>query len=235
MSYLETNAEKRTDASFRSRADPAHHHQDSILEELSVDMVRDFVTSDSLHLLNLGIMKKCIQIWMGQNGNFEFKWNQTDIDAVNRLLASCDEDLASEIHRSVRSLNCISFWKGTEFRTFLLYLGIVVLKKTLRNEEYAHFLKLFCGVILCSNDAYSKRARNLDLAVECFDEYIEEYIDLYGDHAISSNVHNLSHVVDDVRRFGNLTKIDSYVFENALYGLKLRLRTCNRPLEQISR
>lgn len=27
----------------------------------------------------------------------------------------------------------------------------------------------------------------------------------------------------------------SYVFENALYGLKLRLRTCQRPLEQISR
>lgn len=32
-----------------------------------------------------------------------------------------------------------------------------------------------------------------------------------------------------------MTKIDSYPFENCLYGLKLKLRKCNKPLEQISR
>lgn len=73
------------------------------------------------------------------------------------------------------------------------------------------------------------------LARDLFNEYIEEFIDIYGIAYVSSNVHNLTHVVDDVLRFGNLTKISAYPFENSLAGLKLRLRNCNRPLEQISR
>lgn len=68
-----------------------------------------------------------------------------------------------------------------------------------------------------------------------FNEYILEFIDLYGKEYISSNVHNLCHIVNDVCNFGNLTKISAYPFENCLYGLKLKLRNCSRPLEQISR
>lgn len=153
-------------------------------------------------------MKKCILIWIGQSNRFEFKWSENDIANVNRLLVHCDSDLHRDIHRSVRNLGCIKFWKGTEFRTFLIYLGIVVLKPSLRKQEYEHFLKLFCAVILCSHFKYS---HILNLAKELFDEYIEDYIGLYGIDAISSNIHNLSHVVDDVRRFGNLSEIDSYL------------------------
>lgn len=233
MSFPRINADKRTNISFRNRTNPEHHRENTILEELPIDMIDAFITSDSLHLLNLGIMKKCILIWMGESDNFEFKWSESDINNVNKLLEICNSDLVSDVHRSVRNLNCIKFWKGTEFRTFLLYLGIVILKQSLREQEYNHFLKLFCAVVICSNDNY--HYKHLNLAKILFDEYIEEYIEIYGIDKISSNVHNLSHVVDDVRNHGNLTKIDSYVFENALYGLKTRLRTCNRPLEQISR
>lgn len=43
------------------------------------------------------------------------------------------------------------------------------------------------------------------------------------------------HVLDDVLKLGNLTKISAYCFESCLGGLKLKVRSCNRPLEQISR
>lgn len=232
MSFPHIGEEKRTDTSFRSRQHPAHHREYSIIEELPIDMITDFVTSDSLHLFHLGIMKKLLLRWMGERDDFEFKWTKHDISHTNALLANCNRDMPSDIHRSVRSLDCIKFWKGTEFRTFLHYIGPVVLKQTLREEEYNHYLKLHCAVILCSHDKYLKY---LNLAQELFDEYIEENIELYGIESIASNEHNLTHVVDDVRRFGNLNLIDTYPFENALFGLKLRLRTCNRPLEQISR
>lgn len=232
MSFPRTNACARTDASFRNRTNPGHHREYSIIEELPIDMVADFVTSDSLHLFHLGIMKRLLLVWIGEIENYEFKWTQNDIVNTNNLLFNVNADMPSDIHRSVRNLNCIKFWKGTEFRSFLHYIGIVALKQTLRTEEYNHFLKLHCAVTLCSHDSYLNR---LDLAQECFDEYIEENIELYGISSIGSNVHNLTHVVADVKRFGNLTKIDTYPFENALYGLKLKLRTCNKPLEQISR
>lgn len=85
--------------------------------------------------------------------------------------------MPTDIHRSVRSLNLFKFWKGTEFRSLLLYVGIVVLKPVLRKEEYEHFLKLFCAVTICSNDKY---LMHIDIAENLFNQYIEEFIDLYG-------------------------------------------------------
>lgn len=54
----EREKELRTDARFRSRYQPGHHKENSLIEKLPIDMVRDFVVSDSLHLLDLGIIKR---------------------------------------------------------------------------------------------------------------------------------------------------------------------------------
>lgn len=232
MSFPATDCELRTDLTFRNRSIPAHHREYSIIEELPIDMITDFVVSDSLHLLHLGVMKKCLLLWLHGSQKFEYKWSQNDIANLNILLKNCDKEIPTDIHRSVRDINCIKFWKGTEFRTFLCYVGVVVLQQVLRTEEYEHFLHLFCAVTLCSHNEY---LQNIEIAEELFNEYIENYINLYGIDAIGSNVHNLSHIVNDVRRFGNLSNIETYMYENTLFSLKLRLRNCNRPLEQISR
>lgn len=57
MSEIELQQELRTDELFRSRFQPGHHKGDSILERLPIDMIKAFPTSDSLHLLDLGVMK----------------------------------------------------------------------------------------------------------------------------------------------------------------------------------
>lgn len=101
--------------------------------------------------------------------------------------------------------------------------------------SFVHFIKLFCAVTLCYTDKYIRRERTVNFIRESFDEYIEEFINIYGIEYISSNVYNLTHVVVDVLKFGNLSKISAYQFENCLYSLKLRLRKCDNPLEQISR
>lgn len=54
----ERDAELRTDARFRNRFQPEHHSEYSALEKLPIDMIRSFPTSDSLHLLDLGLMKR---------------------------------------------------------------------------------------------------------------------------------------------------------------------------------
>lgn len=48
----------RTDDSFRNKLSPEHHKQFSILEELPIDMIENFVIADQLHLFHFGIMKK---------------------------------------------------------------------------------------------------------------------------------------------------------------------------------
>lgn len=50
-----------------------------------------------------------------------------------------------------------------------------------------------------------------------------------------SNMHNLTHLVNDVQRFGPLDTFDAYPFESRLYGLKRLIRSGNMPLSQVAR
>lgn len=61
------------------------------------------------------------------------------------------------------------------------------------------------------------------------------HINIYGEHSMTNNIHLLNHIVDDVEFLGDLTTISAYQFENALHHIKIRLKQCNRPLEQIGR
>lgn len=237
MSYPQIGCPKRTDKSFRNRLQPEHHKIQSIIEELNeIDMIVDFPTSDPLHLLELGLMKRCLFRWNYGTKTYRNHFNKNELKNLNQLLVQANKEMPSEIHRSVRTFDSLHDWKGTEFRTFLLYVGIVVLKDYLIGNEYIHFLKLICATILCSTEFFRIHVQSNDGLAQClFEDYVESYIDIYGEESISSNIHNLIHVVDDVRRFGNLNTISAYPFENSLRLIKLRLRNCNAPLEQISR
>lgn len=236
MSFPRTNCTRRTDESFREREQPEHHKElRSIIEELDINMVDDFPVSDPLHLVELGVMRRCLIRWKEGTKSYRNKFNRVELNKINFLLRRANGEMPSEIHRAVRDLNTLHFWKGTEYRTFLLYVGIVVLKNALTLEEYDHFKLLFCSILLCSSDVYRNVVENTPLVDNLLEDYIENYINIYGEQTISSNVHNLTHLIDDVRRFGNLNSISTYPFENSLRLMKLKLRAMNKPIEQIAR
>lgn len=222
----------RTNISFRERLQPDHHKAYSILEELPIDMVNDFPTSDVLHLLHHGVMKKCLSMWIEGNSHYGFKWSKRDIKDINSYIVECNKDMPSDMHRSLRTLDFWKYWKGTEFRTFLMYTGIVILKDFLEPEAYKHFLTLCCAVRLCSSDSYEDV---LPLVQNLFDEFVENFITMYGEDNVVSNVHNLRHIHRDVERFGNINSISTYKFENSLRLMKLNLQFSDSPLEQLAR
>lgn len=195
MSFPNINAPLRTNESFRSRRDEEHHSikDKSPLENIEhIDMISDFVVADELHLLHLGIMKKFLVGWKCGGFNFKTKWSSRDTNNVSQLLVQMNKHMPREIHRRIRPLETVKYWKGLEFRTVLLYVGIVVLKDVLPEDVYEHFLKLVCGVTICSSKSYLPY---IEMASECFNEFIEEYIRIYGIDSISSNVHLLCHVL----------------------------------------
>lgn len=169
---------------------------------------------------------------MGDIKGFRAKWNLRDKLGISKHLMKCNDTKPSELHRSVRHIEQYKYWKATEFRTFLLYIGVVALKNRVDDLEYKMFLKLHCAVTICSTEKYKQC---LPLARTLFIEFIENHIDLYGESSITMNIHNTSHVVDDVQMFGPLNRISAYEFENHLHTLKLQLKQCNRPLQQIAR
>lgn len=58
---------------------------------------------------------------------------------------------------------------------------------------------------------------------------------IYGNDYVSSNIHNLTHVVDEVRKYGQLSNFNAYPFENKLYVIKNLIRQGNKPLQQVAR
>lgn len=52
---------------------------------------------------------------------------------------------------------------------------------------------------------------------------------------MTSNFHNLAHLVDEVSKFGVLQSISAYPFENLLGYMKRLVRCGRNPLSQIAR
>lgn len=192
-------------------------------------MVQDFVIADSLHLLELGVMKRCLIGWRDGSLGYSGKLSGNQIEMLSKDIQNVK--LPSEIHRVMRGLDCLAHWKGVEWHNLLNYVGIVVFKDLLPEKIYTHFLLLFIAVTICSCDVYSKHRQTAQLM---FEKYIEEYKDIYGSEYITSNIHNLQHVVNDVNRFGCLQSISSYPFENCLFQIKNLLRQGNNNLQQVA-
>lgn len=170
--------------------------------------------------------------WLFSERRVPRNWREEIVRRMNLILAGYNQTLPKEIHRKIRGFKHIHFWKGTEYHTFLCYVGVVLLKDFLCAEEYEHFLKLFCATAICLTNKYRLY---LPKARELFREFVEESIEIYGQHSINSNMHNLIHIADDVERFGELNSISSYEFENKLRHIKLKIKQCNKPLEQVAR
>lgn len=153
---------------FRQKAYEKHHSAgvETPLLRLPIDMVEQFPVGDALHLLHLGIMKRCLLGW--RDGLFKKLKKKGDDEGdeedgrlkkqtIARLSANAINaisehlicfKLPSEFTRATKRLDDLKQWKGTQFRAFLHYMGIVVLQGRLIDEAYQHFLLLFCATKL---------------------------------------------------------------------------------------
>lgn len=243
MCFPEFNVNRRTDSSFRNRVQPLHHKTTSSLEYLQkadgvpmLDMVMDFPTSDPLHLLEEGVMKKCLNMWMkGKTANKRKKWTNQMIDNLNKQIVQWNREMPNDFNRKLRTLQYFSYYKATEYRSLLLYIGMVAFKNVLSKDEYVHFLSLSLAIRLFSCKYYVQQEKLRKIATLLLSEYCENFIKIYGKTEVVSNVHNLSHIAEDVQRFGNLNEISTYPFENFLHEIKLRVKASNNPMEQITR
>ncbi|XP_051154440.1 uncharacterized protein LOC127277382 [Leptopilina boulardi] len=229
--FADTNATNRTDKSFRDQKQSEHHKGVSPLLKLSgLNMIKMFVL-DFMHLGFLGIMKKLLSLWLTSTIR-KFKFSSSQKEIINFMLYELRNQIPCEFQRKTDTLNEISLWKATQFSFFLLYAGIVILKKILTPKYYNHFLLLFtsCRILCCKELAvkYNAEARLY------LNRFVSLMIKLYGKSTISINVHNLLHIADDVKNMNcHLSLINSYAFESLLGKMKKTLRSGNKPIQQL--
>lgn len=92
-------------------------------------MIGAIPTSDPLHLLDLGVMRKCLYRWVFGCKGYKGKWSKSLVSLASRLFLECQQNKPTDIHRAIRTLDYLRHWKGTEYRTILLYIGMVVFKE----------------------------------------------------------------------------------------------------------
>lgn len=225
----EDNTIKRTNESFRSRLDENHHRCDSILEELPIDMIKNFPI-DYMHAVLLGVTKRIINSWL--KGKPPTLLPHRDVMTISSKLFECSTTQPKEFQRKIRGLNDFGYFKATEFRTFLLYAGPIVLKDVLPSEVYCHFLLLHAAISILCNEKLCKDKSGA--AKSMLEAFVNETEEIYGRSHLTYNLHSLIHIPDDVNIFGNLDNYSAFEFESEMYVIKRMIRKNNQELAQIS-
>lgn len=227
--FTETNNALRTDDTFKNRSQIEHHTGDSVLEKLSIGMVSQ-IPLDYMHLVCLGVMKRLLQLWL--KGSINIRLSKESIESVSQYLIAIKSYIPSEFARKPRSLHDVDKWKATEFRQFLLYTGIVIMKSILPSVYYNHFLCLSIAMRILTDSELCVTFN--DYANSLLLWFVSNYKNIYGDKYLSYNVHNLIHLANDALTFGSLDNISCFKYENYMQKIKKKLHQCGKPLEELS-
>lgn len=222
------NLHLRQDTEFRSQFQPEHHVGVSVLQNIPDFNMIDGFPLDYMHLICLGVTKKLLYLWCyGKPGT---KISFQKICAISDSLNIISSQMPEEFNRKPRSLNELKRWKATEFRQFLFYSGVLVLRKYISSDRYINFLTLHVSLRILSNVKYSSL---FDYARELLEFFVKSFKTLYGAENISHNVHNLLHLAQDVKNHGPVDEFSAFPFENYLQTILKLIRKSEKPLQQI--
>lgn len=226
--FKDNNAILRTDLDFINQSDKSHHSQTSPLVEIGIGLVSDVVL-DYMHLICLGVVKKLLVCW--KRGPLPHREGRLFLTNVSERLVGLRIHIPTEFNRKPRTLIELDFWKATEYRTFLLFTGPVVLKGNLNENKYLHFLYLSVAIriLLSDNIQWYGYAKAL------LKEFVIQIPVLYTEDFLVYNVHSLIHLADDALKFGSLNNVTAFPFENFMQTLKKLLRAKNNELAQVIR
>jgi len=224
MSFLDMNAPLRTDQSFRNKQDEYYHKDSSPLEDLPIN-ITSVVVLEYIHNVCLGVMKKLIVFWIKGKKPVRL----VDPEIISNELINLKSFLPSEFSRLPRTLEECEFWKATEFRTFLIYTGPIVLKGRLKKTLYEHFMLLSCAIriLLSSETCYTLNNMEKNL----LKQFVSGYPNYYGEEYVGYNVHSLLHITDFVLMHGPLDTFSAFKYENYLQFVKKISKNSKYPLQ----
>ena len=208
----------------------SHQTQASGLRELPIDFVNDFVI-DPMHLIFLGVTRRILYYIKGSyKGITADRISSAYLSSISSQLDAFV--FPSEFARQPRGLSELDRWKATEFRSFLLYSGPVILRCFLGSESWQHFLSFSIAIRLLSEK--NVKPENLNVAKRLLEYFVLRSKEHYGETFCVYNVHGLLHIVDDVKNFNApLINFSCFQFENHLQKLKRSIRGKNKVLSQI--
>jgi len=232
MCFPDINAPRRTHEEFVLGSDESYHTGITPLTAIPKFSVVYNIPSDYMHLVLLGTMKKLIALWIKHGGPLNVRMRSKTVEDVSKILIENIRPVVpSEFQRKPRALNHFSQWKAVDFRMFLLYTGVGVLKNKVQPDVYNHFVTLHVAISLLS--VKDQTSENIDYSEKLLLHFVKSFGTIYGVKYISHNIHGLIHLSEDVRNHGALDNFSAFKFENFMQQFLKMLRKDEKPLQQI--
>ena len=166
---------------------------------------------DYMHGVLLGVQKLLLTLWFSSkfsNRHFSISSKVDSIDfRLSQILPT------SEIKRLPRSIaEHLKYWKASELRSFLLYYGLPTLYGLLPDRYFAHYTLFVQAIYILLQDSISEA--DLQEADRLLDGFCKSFSALYEERFYTLNVHQLLHLVDNVRDLGPLYTHSCFSFED---------------------
>lgn len=229
MTFPESDANRRTNISFRTRHQEEHHHCTSIIEEIPlIDMVEMF-PNDYMHSVCKGIVITLLEFL--RSGPLPYRLSSRQIEEMSLNLLSLGPYIPSDFARRPRSLRHLSMWKATEARLFCLYLAPVVLKPFVKENFYILFMTFTLLLRIISHPTLVHVYHDYcNVLVRTF---LTQFSEVFGTQYLTYNIHSLVHLVEDCKDRGVVDNFSCFRYESFLFRLKRFIRSANLPLQQI--
>ncbi|VDP02256.1 unnamed protein product [Schistosoma curassoni] len=169
------------------------------------------------------VTKKLANLWIDLAHRRLLNLNSCAIREINNVISGCVASTPTDFPRKYRALDFVSAWKASECRLFLLYLGPVILQKTLSQPLYLNLRRLALSMYLLAHPKLRKtvvETARIDLL-----NFLNEYEWCYGSENLVYNVHSLQHLPDDVRAHGPLDSFSVFPFESYMRQIKDSVRS----------
>ena len=180
------------------------------------DLIRGTAV-DYMHSCLLGVVRRLLNLWLNsQNHNKTYYIGHLSTLIDRRLLSIKP---ITELSRAPRPVSDRKHWKASEFRSFLLYYSLPVLKDVLPENNFKHFILLVTTMRKLLGTSIEEK--DLQLCTKFMNIFCKHYNELYGDQEMTINIHCLLHLVDTVRDLGPLWIYSCFFFES-LNGVLLK-------------
>ena len=186
----------------------------SVLQTVpTFDPVNSFVF-EYMHCVQ-GICRSLLSLWLDT-------CNCRNSYYLGRHLLLSDKELSkieppNEITRLPNSLSSRKYWKASEYRSFILYYGPILLKGKLPAPFYNHFMILSWVLYhVLQPIINSDKLPSIEKSMQT---YVKSYAKLYGEEYVTYNVHQLLHIIECVHCWGPVWAYSAYAFEAMNHSL----------------
>lgn len=161
-----------------------------------------------MHCGLLGVGRLFTQsLWIDGKGPWVIKSN---LSAIHKIILKIQPPYF--FNRMPRQLTLIKFHKASEFYYWILFYSLPVLIGYLQEIYLQHWILFVRALFLLLQD--NIKSEDLNEADLLLRRFVKETQTLYGDRAMTYNMHQLTHLVLVVKRWGPLWATSAFPFEN---------------------